>query len=123
MGAAVGPALFARPDSRLFKKEYVDKTHAFFDRYGGKAVVLARFVPIVRTFVALAAGVGRMPLRPFLVYSAIGGVIWASGVTMLGYYLGQVSFVRGNIELILVAVVAVSLIPIAVEALRARHAR
>ncbi|MEJ7630497.1 MAG: VTT domain-containing protein [Nocardioidaceae bacterium] len=123
VGARVGPALFDRPDSRFFKQEYVAKTHAFFERYGNKAIVLARFVPIVRTFITLAAGVGQMSMRRFVTYSAIGGVAWASGVTLLGYFLGRISFVRNNIELMLVAIVVVSLVPVAVEVWRSRTQR
>jgi membrane-associated protein len=122
VGARIGPALFDRPDSRFFKQEYVVKTHAFFERFGNRAIVLARFVPIVRTFVTLAAGVGRMPMRRFFVYSAIGGIAWASGVTLLGYFLGRISFVADHIELMLVAIVAVSFVPIALEARRSRRA-
>ncbi len=121
VGARVGPGLFDRPDSRFFKREYVAKTHAFFEKFGNRAIVLARFVPIVRTLITLAAGFGQMTWRRFIVYSGIGGVIWASGVTLLGYFLGHVAFVRGHIELILVAIVAVSLIPVAVEVIRARR--
>ncbi len=83
--------------------------------------MLARFVPIVRTFITLAAGVGRMPMRRFVTYSAIGGVLWACGVTLLGYFLGNIDFVANNIELMLIAIVAVSLVPIAIEALRSRR--
>ena len=120
VGAKAGPAIFKRPDSRFFKQEYIDKTFAFFDRYGARAIVLARFVPIVRTFITLAAGVGGMPMRRFVTYSAIGGIAWATGVTLLGYWLGQVDLVREHIDLILIALVALSLVPIAIEALRAR---
>jgi membrane-associated protein len=120
VGARIGSALFNRPDSRFFKQEYVDKTYAFFDRYGNRAIVLARFVPIVRTFITLAAGVGRMSMRRFVAYSAIGGVLWASGVTLLGYWLGQVAFLSDHIDLVLVGVVAISLIPILLEFMRAR---
>lgn len=123
VGAKVGPAIFNRPDSRFFKQEYVDKTYAFFDRYGSRAIVLARFVPIVRTFITLAAGVGRMSMRRFVIYSAIGGVAWATGVTLLGYWLGQVSFLSNHIDLVLVGVVALSLVPILVEVLKARSGR
>lgn len=123
IGAKIGPALFNKPDSRLFKREHVDKTHEFFERYGARAIVLARFVPIVRTFITAIAGVGRMDPRKYFVYSAIGGVLWASGVTVLGYFLGQIPFVHENIEAILVLVVAISLIPIAIEMVRARRAR
>ncbi len=120
VGARLGPAVFNRPDSRFFKQEYVDKTYAFFDRYGNRAIVLARFVPFVRTFITLAAGVGRMPMRRFITYSAIGGFLWATGVTLLGYWLGQVPFLADHIDLLLVGLVALSLVPIAVELLRAR---
>ncbi len=121
VGARVGPTLFDRPDSRFFKQEYVVKTHAFFDRYGNRAIVLARFVPIVRTFIALAAGVGHMPFRRFALYSAIGGVLWATGVTLLGYFLGHVAFVQQHIEIMLMAIVAVSLIPIVIEFIHQRR--
>jgi membrane-associated protein len=122
IGAKAGPRIFARDDSRLFKKKYVDKTHEFFEKYGNRAIVLARFVPIVRTFITVMAGVGDMGFRRFMVYSAIGGVLWASGVTVLGYYLGQISFVRNNIEAMLIAIVLVSVVPIGIEFLRARAA-
>jgi membrane-associated protein len=123
IGTKVGPALFSRPDSRLFKQEYVDKTHDFFDKYGPRAIVLARFVPIVRTFITAIAGVGRMDPRRYFVYSAVGGVLWATGVTVLGYFLGRIPFVHENIELMLILIVLVSVIPIAIEVIRARRAR
>jgi membrane-associated protein len=123
IGAKAGPALFNKPDSRLFKREYVERTHAFFDKYGARAIILARFVPIVRTFITAIAGVGRMDARKFFLYSAIGGVLWASGVTVLGYFLGKIAFVHSNIELILVLIVLVSIIPIIVEFFRARRER
>lgn len=121
IGYMVGPKLFNRPDSRLFRKEYVDKTHEFFERYGPRAIVLARFVPIVRTFITAMAGVGRMDFRQYLIYSAVGGVIWAAGVTYLGYFLGNVPFVKDNIEIILLAVVFISAIPIMIEYVRHRR--
>lgn len=122
IGRRTGPRIFSRPDSRLFKREYVDKTVAFFDTYGARAIVLARFVPIVRTFITVIAGVGQMDRRRYLTYSGIGGLLWASGVTVLGELLGKVDFVAKNIEFILVAIVFVSVIPIAVEWLRHRRA-
>jgi membrane-associated protein len=121
IGYTVGPRLFNRPDSRFFRKEYVDKTHQFFERYGPRAVVLARFVPIVRTFITAMAGVGRMDFRQYMLYSAIGGLLWGAGVTYLGYLLGNVPFVKDNIELILIAVVFVSAIPILFEYVRHRR--
>ena len=120
IGRKAGPAVFSRPDSRLFKQEYVDKSFAFFDRYGPRAIVLARFVPIVRTFITVTAGVGRMDYRTYTIYSVIGGVLWGAGVTILGYSLGNVAFVADHIELILIAIVVVSVIPVAIELLRAR---
>jgi membrane-associated protein len=123
IGWRIGPSLFSKPDSRLFKKEYVDKTHAFFDKHGVRAIVLARFVPIVRTFITAIAGVGRMDAKKFITYSVIGGVIWAPGVILVGYALGQISFVHKNLEVILLAIVIVSVLPIIIEAIRARRER
>jgi membrane-associated protein len=122
IGAKAGPRIFAREDSRIFKKTYVEKTHEFFEKYGNRAIVLARFVPIVRTFITVMAGVGDMGFRRFIAYSAIGGALWASGVTVLGYYLGQISVVRNHIEAMLLAIVLVSVVPIGIEFLRARAA-
>jgi membrane-associated protein len=121
IGHRAGPPLFNRPDSRLFRQEYVDKTHTFFDKYGSRAIVLARFVPIVRTFITAMAGIGRMNLRTYALYSTIGGVLWATGVTLLGYYLGTIPFVKDHIELILLGIVALSIIPIGLETLRHRR--
>ncbi len=121
IGYKVGPALFSRPNSRLFKQEYVDKTHGFFEKYGPRAIVLARFVPIVRTFITAMAGIGRMNPRTYFTYSLIGGVAWAAGVTLLGYWLGAIPFVREHIELILIGIVLLSVVPIIVEFVRARR--
>ena len=123
IGRKAGPAVFSRPDSRLFKQEYVDKSYAFFDRYGARAIVLARFVPIVRTFITVTAGVGGMDYRRYTIYTVIGGVLWGTGVTLLGYALGSVDFVSENVEAILIGIVALSLIPVAVELLRKRSQR
>ena len=120
IGYKIGPALFSKPDARLFKQEYVDKTYAFFDRYGNRAIVLARFVPIVRTFITMAAGVGRMPFTRFATYSAIGAVLWGTGITLLGFWLGNISFIKDNIDLIALLIVFVSIIPMVVEVLRER---
>jgi membrane-associated protein len=120
VGARLGPAVFNRPDSRFFKAEYVDKTYAFFDRYGSRAIVLARFVPIVRTFITLAAGVGRMSMRRFVTYSAIGGIVWATGITLLGYWLGNVDLLAKHLDVVLVGLVVISVVPLLVEGLRAR---
>jgi membrane-associated protein len=122
IGRRFGPSVFDRPDSRLFSQRNVARTHEFFDHHGTKALVLARFVPIVRTFVPVMAGVGKMQLRTFVIANAIGAVVWAGGVTMLGYYLGQVDAIKNNIELAAVAVVAISLLPVGIEFMRHRRA-
>jgi membrane-associated protein len=118
IGRLIGPPLF-RPRKGLIGKilnpVYVAKTHDFFERFGNRALILARFVPIVRTFVTLVAGVGRMDFRKFIAYTAIGAVLWACGVTILGYYLGAIPFIRNNIEAVLILIVAVSLVPMLVE--------
>lgn len=123
IGYKAGPSLFSRQDSRLFKQEYVDKTHQFFNRYGARAIVLARFVPIVRTFITAVAGVGRMDLRKFTVWSAVGAVLWAVGVTLAGYFLGNIEFVKKNIELILILIVFVSVVPVIFEFIKHRRER
>jgi membrane-associated protein len=120
-GRRFGPALFRRPDSRLFKQENLTRASAFFARYGARSIVLARFVPIVRTFTPIVAGASRMHYRTFLMYNVVGGVLWACGVTTLGYFLGQVAFVRSNIEFILLGIVVVSVIPVGIELLRGRR--
>ncbi|MCX4549167.1 VTT domain-containing protein [Streptomyces sp. NBC_01387] len=119
-GRKVGPSLFKRPDSKLFKQENVEKAHEFFEKYGPKSLILARFVPVVRTFTPIIAGVSRMNYRSFLIFNIIGGTLWGVGVTLLGAVLGKIDFVNKHIELILVAIVLVSVIPIAIEYLRAR---
>ena len=121
IGFKAGPAIFDKPQSRLFKPEHVVKTQGFFDKYGNRAIVLARFVPIVRTFITVMAGVGRMDPKRYFTYSLIGGVVWAAGVTVLGFWLGQFAFVRENIELMLILIVVLSVLPIVVELVRARR--
>ena len=121
IGYKAGPSLFNKPDSKLFRKEYVDKTHEFFEKYGARAIVLARFVPIVRTFITAVAGIGRMDFKRYLIFSAIGGLLWAVGVTLAGYWLGNIEFGKKNIEIILIAVVLLSVIPIVIEFIRHRR--
>jgi membrane-associated protein len=121
IGRRFGPSVFDRPDSRFFSQRNVTRTHEFFELYGTKALVLARFVPIVRTFVPVMAGVGKMDGRTFMAANAIGAVVWAGGITTLGYFLGQVDIIKNNIELAAVAIVAVSLIPVGVEFVRHRR--
>ena len=121
IGRKAGPRIFNRPESRFFQREYVEKSEEFFAKYGARTIVLARFVPIVRTFAPVMAGVARMPYRTFVTYNVIGGVAWGCGLTTLGYFLGQIEFVRLNIEYIIVAIVLISFVPIAVEIRRAQR--
>lgn len=115
IGNKAGPAIFKRPDSRFFKQGYVERAHAFFERFGGRAVVLARFVPIVRTFVPVIAGVAKMPYRTFIMFNLLGALLWGVGVTMLGFWLGQYAWVGENIDLIFLAIVFVSVVPMIIE--------
>ena len=128
IGYLIGPPLFKPRTSwagrKLFNPVYVTKTHGFFDRYGSRALILARFVPLVRTFVTLIAGVGRMSFRRFIAYTAVGGVLWVALVTLLGYFLGNIGFIKKNIELVLILIVVISLIPMGLEYLNhRRHAQ
>jgi len=121
IGYKAGPSIFRRPDSRFFRQEYVERTQHFFNQYGGRAIVLARFIPIVRTFITVMAGAANMKYRSYVLYTTIGGVLWGTGVTLLGYFLGNIEFVRDNIELIIVGMVALSVIPIFFELRRHRR--
>jgi membrane-associated protein len=121
IGYFAGPKLFNRPDSKIFKREHVDKTHAFLEKYGPKAVVLARFVPFVRTFITWIAGIGRMDPKRYFTYTILGGVLWAAGITILGSLLGRIDFIGNNIDAIFVLIVLVSVVPIAIEFLKARR--
>lgn len=123
IGRTTGPRVFNRPDSRLFRQEYVDKAYGYFERYGGRTIILARFVPIVRTFAPVVAGVSRMRYRTFVSYNVVGGVLWGAGVTTLGYFLGQTAFVKDNIEAILIGIVLLSVLPIFFEYYRASRGR
>jgi membrane-associated protein len=111
IGRAIGPALFKKEDSRFFKKHYVTQSHEFFEKYGPKTIILARFVPVVRTFTPVIAGVSGMRYPLFLGFDIIGGIAWGAGVTVLGYFLGNVPFVKTHIELMILLVVFLSILP------------
>lgn len=115
IGSKAGPAIFNKPDSRLFKKENVESAHAFFEKHGGKALILARFVPIIRTFVPVIVGVAQMDKRKFFLFNVIGAVLWGGGVTLLGAWLGQFEWVGNNIDIIFIVIVLISVIPIFIE--------
>jgi membrane-associated protein len=122
-GRKVGPALFRRPDSRFFKQQNVAKAKEYFDKYGAKTIVLARFVPIVRTFAPIVAGVSGMEYKTFVRFNVVGGLVWSIGVTMLGYFLGQVDWIESNLEITILVVVGFSFLPIAWELWKARGER
>ncbi len=115
IGTKGGAALFKTNEARFFKKKYIDESHAFFEKHGPITIILARFVPIVRTFAPVVAGASRMKYSIFLTYNVVGGVLWGAGVTMLGYLLGQIQFIRDNVDIIFILIVLVSVLPIAVE--------
>jgi membrane-associated protein len=124
IGSKAGPALFNKPNSKLFKRENVESAHAFFEKHGGKALILARFVPIIRTFVPVIVGVAQMSKRKFFTYNVIGAVLWGGGVTLLGYLLGdKVPWVKDNLDIIFIAIVLVSVIPIGIEVVRGMIAK
>ena len=119
-GAKVGPKLFSRPDSKIFKTEYVVTTQNFFEKHGTRAIVLARFVPIVRSVITGMAGVAKMDFKTYATYSTIGGIAWVSSMTLAGYFLGSIPFIKENIDLVAIAIVLLSLVPVVFEVLRQR---
>lgn len=120
IGRFIGEKLFANPDSRIFRRDYLERTHAFYDRHGGKTVTMARFVPIIRTFAPFVAGVGEMPYLRFLFFSVFGTILWVGGLTTLGYLFGNVEFIKKNLSMVLIGIVALSFMPAVVEYLRNR---
>ncbi|MDP9496319.1 MAG: VTT domain-containing protein [Actinomycetota bacterium] len=122
IGRKAGPALFQRPDSRFFRQAHVAKAEEVLLRYGvGKAIVLARFIPIVRTFLNPLVGAGSLPAREFFKWNVVGAVLWGTGVTLLGYYLGTVRVIGDNLEIFALIIVGISVLPLAIELLRARR--
>jgi membrane-associated protein len=121
IGKAVGPKVFRREDSRFFKKEYLDRTHDFYEKHGAITIVIARFIPIIRTFAPFVAGVGRMSYFRFLVYNVTGGVGWVLIFVLAGYFFGNIPFIRKNFSLAIMAIVLISLCPALFEAWRRRR--
>ncbi len=121
-GRRVGPALFKREESWFFKPQYVEKTRAFYERHGGKTIVLGRFVPIVRTFAPILAGVGKLEYRTFVVYNVVGGVVWVSSMTLAGYFLGQAfPKIKDYLHYVLAGIILLSLVPIGTTYLKERR--
>jgi membrane-associated protein len=123
LGHRTGPKIFSRPDSRLFKQEYIRRTQSFFEKYGGKTVLFARFIPVVRSFAPFMAGVGSLPYPIFLTYSLIGNTIWVCLLTLLGYYLGNVPIVKENFEKAILIVILLSFMPAVVEYIRHKRSK
>ncbi|MEP7226073.1 MAG: DedA family protein [Gemmatimonadales bacterium] len=122
IGAYIGPRAF-RGDIRFLRKEYLDRTHAFYEKHGGKTIIMARFVPIIRTFAPFVAGVGAMSYGKFISYNVVGAVLWVGLFVLGGYFFGNIPVVRENFTLVILAIIAISVLPIVIEALRARRNR
>jgi membrane-associated protein len=124
IGARIGPAVFKREDSIFLRRKHLDRAHAFFEKYGGRAIILARFVPIVRTFVPFVAGVGQMTYRRFIAYNVIGGFIWIYFFVYTGFLFGNQPFVQKNFKIVILAIIILSVVPIVFEVWRGwREAR
>lgn len=121
LGRQTGPRIFARPDSRLFKRDYVIRTQDFYERHGGKALVYAKFVPIIRTFAPFMAGVGKMNYPRFAMFNVVGGLLWVLVATLAGYFLGQIPVIRQNFEKALLVVIFVSILPLILQFFKARR--
>lgn len=119
IGRRSGDRLYNRPNSRFFKKEHIEKTQAFYARHGGKTIILARFVPIVRTFAPMIAGAAKMPYRQFATFNIVGGVLWIMSTTLLGYFLGRNEWVEENFEKVIFGIIFLSILPIIIELIRA----
>jgi len=120
IGRLVGMRLLNRPNGSLIKREHLDKTHAFYEKYGGKTIIFARFLPIIRTFAPFVAGIGLMRYRLFVLFSALGGFVWITGLTVAGYLFGNIPLVKNNLTLIIVGIIVISLLPAFREFLRHR---
>jgi len=123
IGSVAGASLSSRPDSLFFRRRHLDRAIDFFERHGPRAIVLARFVPVVRTFCPVVAGIGTMPHGVFLRYNIVGGMLWGISITLLGYFFGQIGIVRNNLEVAILGIVALSLLPVVIEVIRHRRRR
>ncbi|MDR1258256.1 MAG: DedA family protein [Tannerellaceae bacterium] len=121
IGRFFGKKLFSNPKSKIFRRSYLDKTHNFFEKYGGKTIILARFVPIIRTFAPFVAGMGRMGYRRFASFNVIGGIVWVSLITYAGYFFGRLEFVQENLKVLLLLIIFISLLPAIVEVVREKY--
>ena len=123
IGKYFGEKLFANPDSKIFKRSYLDKTHAFYEKYGGKTIIIARFVPIVRTFAPFVAGMAKMDYSKFIRYNVIGAVLWVVLFSYIGYFFANTEFVKKNLGLVLIAIIVISVLPAEIEVIRAKRTK
>ena len=123
MGRWIGPKIFHRENVRFLNKKHLERTHAFYERYGGKTIIIARFIPIVRTFAPFVAGIGEMTYWRFITYNVVGGVAWVAICVFAGYYFGNLEIVKNNFSLVVIAIVLISVLPMLVEYLRHRMNR
>lgn len=123
IGSKIGDKAFSNPDSKIFRKSYYDKTHAFYEKYGAKTIIIARFVPIVRTFAPFLAGAGKMTYSKFAFYNVTGAALWVVSLTYLGYIFGELPIVKNNFSLVIMGIIILSVMPIVVEIIKARFAR
>ncbi len=121
IGYLVGPKVFSKEKSRLFNKEYLDRTHRFYQKYGGKTIIIARFIPIIRTFAPFVAGIGCMTYKRFIAYNVLGGIGWIVTFVLGGYFFGNIPLVKNNFALIILAIIIISILPAIIEYLRQRH--
>ena len=121
IGNKIGPRVFAKENSRVFKKEYLEKTREFYEKHGGKTIILARFIPIVRTFAPFVAGVGKMDYKEFLTYNLIGGFLWVTGFLFAGYFFGTLPFMQENFHYTVVIIVLVSVLPVVYEFIKSKR--
>jgi membrane-associated protein len=122
LGSTLGYRLFSNPKSRIFRREYLERTHAFYERHGGKTILYAKFVPIIRTFAAFIAGVGKMSYPRFLAFNIFGAIGWVTSMIMLGYLLGGVPIIRHNFEKVVLLIIAISLLPAVLQVINERRA-
>jgi membrane-associated protein len=121
IGSYIGPRAFAKEDSRFFKRKYLIQTHEFYEKYGGKTIIIARFMPIVRTFAPFVAGIGKMTYPKFLAYNVIGGITWIASFILLGYFFGNIPVVKRNFTLVIIAIIILSILPSIIEVFRHRR--
>ena len=123
IGHLLGPKVFQKEKSRFFKKEYLLRTHKFYEKYGGKTIIIARFIPIIRTFAPFVAGIGAMSYWKFISYNIIGGLAWICAFILAGYYFGNIPTVKHNFTLVIIAIIIISVMPGVIEYVRARYAK